>query len=140
MELKSVILEVAATSHSEFKGDVYSKEFALYVQDRLARIAREKYPDVFVDCILFGSKARGDFNRDSDIDLCFVLNCSEEQINKEEEYKYFLFDDRYSMEFDIGFEVSIDCYCMTEEQYKSPKRWVDQEIVKDGISWKNTRM
>lgn len=54
--------------------------------------------------ILYGSYARGDFNKDSDIDIMILTD-----LNDEEYYQYFekISDLAYDLEFDNNFDIEI---------------------------------
>lgn len=71
---------------------------------------KEKLTDSYVDMILFGSKSRGDSNRDSDIDLLLVIN-NKQCIDKADEV---LFD--VQMQYDI-YNVNMLIYL--ENNYRN---------------------
>jgi predicted nucleotidyltransferase len=67
--------------------------------------------DQLVSVILYGSKARGDFNSDSDIDLLILVR-DRENIDRNKIYDFLLDDDIY---FDLNFSLNI--YSVSEFQH-----------------------
>ena len=64
-------------------------------------IAKEVYGDKLLKVILYGSYARGDFNKESDIDLLFLVDTSPEK----ERQGFYDFLDK---SFDIKLESELD--------------------------------
>ena len=54
--------------------------------------------------ILYGSYARGDFNKDSDIDIMILTDLSDDEIVK---YRSNIYGLAYDIEFDNNFDVTI---------------------------------
>ena len=54
--------------------------------------------------ILYGSYARGDFNKDSDIDIMILTDLSDDEIVK---YRSDIYGLAYDIEFDNNFDVTI---------------------------------
>ena len=62
------------------------------------------YGSVIEKIILYGSYARGDFNKDSDIDIMILTD-----LKDEEYYQYFekISDFTYDLEYDNNFDIEI---------------------------------
>lgn len=54
--------------------------------------------------ILYGSYARGDFNKSSDIDIMILTDLSDEEII---EYRTKIWDYAYDIEFDNNFDITL---------------------------------
>ena len=54
--------------------------------------------------ILYGSYARGDFNKDSDIDIMILTDLSDNEII---EYRNKIYDIAYDIEFENDFDITI---------------------------------
>ena len=54
--------------------------------------------------ILYGSYARGDFNKDSDIDIMILTDLSDNEII---EYRNKIYDVAYDIEFENDFDITI---------------------------------
>ena len=54
--------------------------------------------------ILYGSYARGDFNKDSDIDIMILTDLSDNEIL---EYRNKIYDIAYDIEYDNDFDIAI---------------------------------
>jgi predicted nucleotidyltransferase len=79
--------------------------------------------------ILFGSKARGDFNIHSDIDLLIITS---EQINNSNRWK--LSD--ITSDINIDYEVALNCVYCNETEWKSNNivnQQLKNNIDRDGI-------
>ena len=92
---------------------------------RLLRIANVQTDDVW----LFGSKSRGDFDNDSDIDLLLIL----EKLDWKRKERIRMTDSRVSLEYD----VLLNTHILSRERWEELTRhratlW--REIQRDGIS------
>ena len=89
---------------------------------------KKELNDSYVDMILFGSKARGDANKDSDIDLLLVIN-NKQCIEKADEV---LFD--IQMQYDI-YNVNMLIYLESnyKNQLKNTKNTFFGNVKKEGI-------
>ena len=88
----------------------------------------DKLEDDLVSVQLFGSKARGDFHKESDIDILVVLkNPLENQIN-------FIYDTAISLSCKSNVYLSVKIFSQEEfNYYKSiPTRFI-QNVLKDGM-------
>ena len=54
--------------------------------------------------ILYGSYARGDFNKESDIDIMILTDLSDDEIIT---YRHQIYDYAYDMEFENDFEIQL---------------------------------
>lgn len=77
---------------------------------------------------LFGSKARGDFNKESDIDILVVLKePKEEQIN-------FIYDAVMSLCGEYGVYLSVKVFSEKEfEYYKSIPTLFIRNVLREGV-------
>lgn len=87
---------------------------------------RISYP-IIKKIILYGSKARGDFTEESDIDLLFI---TEKPLDKQEKYE--IFDFLSGIEF--KYNVLSSALFINEEELKEKERSLLREIKKDGIT------
>lgn len=81
--------------------------------------------------ILYGSYARGDFNRDSDVDIMILLDLSEEEAKA---YQNALFDSTY--DFNMDHDIEINPISHSEQLYR---KWLMaypffQNVEKDGVN------
>jgi len=78
--------------------------------EKLVAALKERYGERFISLVVFGSVARGEMRKDSDIDLLLVIDAiPEERIKRQEEfmdvereiesYVNALFDEGYSVDF-----------------------------------------
>lgn len=79
--------------------------------DGLKQVFGEKLKAV----ILFGSYARGDFNRDSDVDIAVLLDMPREEISG---YKRRLIE--YSSDLDFKYDILTSFRCIPCDEYE---RW-----------------
>lgn len=78
--------------------------------------------------ILYGSKARGDFTEDSDIDLLFITKKS---IDKREKYEFFDF----LSELEFKYNVLASALFINEREFKEKeKALLFKNIKKEGIT------
>lgn len=54
--------------------------------------------------ILYGSYARGDFNKDSDIDIMILTDLSDDEIV---EYRHKIWDYAYDIEYENNFDIEL---------------------------------
>lgn len=88
----------------------------------------DKLKDNLVSIQLFGSRARGDFHKDSDIDILVVLkNPAEDQIN-------FIYDTAMLSSCQYNVYLSVKIFSKKEfDYYKSiPTRFI-QNVLKEGL-------
>lgn len=78
--------------------DKESKEIKKFV-NKIQKILKNRLKKV----ILYGSYARGDFNKNSDIDIMILTDLNEEEI---EEYRDQISDVAYDIELDTGVILS----------------------------------
>lgn len=79
--------------------------------------------------VLFGSKAKGDFNTYSDIDLLII---TQEEINNNDRWK--LSD--ISSDININYEVALNCVYCHENKWKSNdivNQQLKSNIERDGV-------
>ena len=88
---------------------------------------RKKNPKAEV--VLFGSRARGDFNQDSDWDILILLNRNTVDKKIEIEYRNELFE----IELEIGSPISTFVYSRNEWETKHRITPLYQNIKAEGI-------
>jgi len=101
----------------------YSEQRAI---DGVLRRISHLYPAIN-KIILYGSKARGDFLEDSDIDLLFVLD---RRISKE--MKFEIYDVLY--EFEVEHDVVISAVFVSGEVFTARTSPFVQRVAKEGIT------
>jgi len=89
---------------------------------------KEELKDTFVDLVLFGSKARGDSNKNSDIDLLLVIT-DKKHIEKADEI---LFD--LQMKYDL-YDINMLIYSKSvyNEQLNNSKNIFLGNVKREGI-------
>lgn len=99
-----------------------TKQFALEV--------KKLYGDSLRDIILYGSCARGDFEKDSDIDIMVLLDIPQEQIGKARK-KLLDISDRLDLDNDVVLSPVIQNYRLYK-QYM-PVSVFYQNVQKEGV-------
>lgn len=101
-----------------------------YFEERFLNEIIEKirisYP-LIKKIILYGSKARGDFNEVSDIDLLFII---EKTIDKKKKYEFF----EFISELELKYNVLASVLFINEKELKEKESSLFREIKKDGIT------
>jgi predicted nucleotidyltransferase len=77
--------------------------------DRTIRHIRNVCKDNLVSVILYGSKARGDFLPESDIDILILVH-NRDKVDRDKLYDFLLFDD-------IGYECNISLNIYESEYF-----------------------
>lgn len=102
-------------------------------QDRRAlldfkRIVKKKFGSQIKEIRLFGSKARGDWHKESDIDVLVVLkSATDDQMN-------FIYDTVMFLCGEYGVYLSVKVFSEKEfNQYQSIPTIFTQRILKEGI-------
>jgi predicted nucleotidyltransferase len=94
---------------------------------RIKNVVREIEPDARI--ILYGSTARGDRGKDSDIDLLILINRRKITREEEKRIKYPLYD----LEFDTGQIISPLVVSALEWEIKHRITPFYQNILREGI-------
>ncbi len=95
--------------------------------NRLKERLLETYPDRLVETVLFGSQARDEAGRESDIDVLVVLKG---EVNPVAEIKN---NSAWISELCLETDESINCVYLSEEQFRTAKIPLLREIRKEGI-------
>jgi uncharacterized protein (UPF0332 family)/predicted nucleotidyltransferase len=99
---------------------------------------RERYGDDLLRVVLFGSKARGDFDSESDFDVLVVLRMEDEAYFRESREIC-----NFTADVDLAYGVVISPLIKTEPDYKTMRRdnlLLSRNIEHDGvILWTNPR-
>ena len=82
--------------------------------------------------ILYGSYARGDFNKSSDIDIMILTDLSDDEIF---EYRVKVWDYAYDIEYDNNFEIMLSPLIRNIDKFNY---WLEAKpfymnVVKEGI-------
>ena len=82
--------------------------------------------------ILYGSYARGDYNKDSDIDIMILTDLSDDEIA---EYRIKIYDIAYDIEYENDFDICISPLLKNTNNFKY---WIEalpfyQNVKKEGI-------
>lgn len=101
--------------------DNVTTDFTYMVQERIGK-------DI-IQCRLFGSCARGDYDDDSDIDIILLTNCNRQ---KSEKYTDILID--IVTELAMKYFVVVNAFCVPYREYEDKKSWYDffVNIEKEG--------
>ncbi|MDT3738600.1 MAG: nucleotidyltransferase domain-containing protein [Candidatus Kapabacteria bacterium] len=95
---------------------------------RIKDCVRQKSPDA--EIILFGSRARGESNKDSDWDILILLRQSIVNHSLEREYR----DELYNIELSIGQSVSALIFSKNEWENKHRVTPLFDNIQREGIN------
>lgn len=92
-------------------------------------MVQEKIGEDVVQCRLFGSCARGDYDDYSDIDIILLTNCNREE---SEQYADMLID--IVTELALKHMVVVNALCVPYKEYEEKKSWYDffVNIEKEG--------
>lgn len=90
----------------------------------------EIYGDSIKGIILFGSYARGDFDKDSDIDIAVILDLPR---GKEAAFRYRLIE--FSTELDMKYDTLTSFRCIPYSEFEKWKNTLPfyESIQKEGI-------
>lgn len=102
------------------------------VVQQIAREYKSKlqslYGKDFVELILFGSHARGDFHEESDVDFAVVLRKPEVRA-AEEIFK----TSPIGAKLELKYGLMLSTLPVSEQKKKTSMQWVFQNIRKEGI-------
>lgn len=91
--------------------------------------AKVKQKNPLAEIVLFGSHARGDFNKNSDWDILILLNQNHVNRLEEKEYRDELFD----IELEVGEPISTIVLSKTDWENKHKITPLYQSIKREGI-------
>lgn len=114
----------------EKRGEDMTEEKIQEVVQKFAEEVKRIYGTKLMEIILYGSCARGDFAKDSDIDIMILLNVPEENINSERKRIYDV-SDRLDLEYDVVLTPVFQNY-LVYEKYMSASVFY-QNIKREGI-------
>lgn len=94
-------------------------------------VIREIYGSHLRQVILYGSYARGDYNKDSDVDIMILLDLSDLDIK---EYRHQLTE--FTFDFNMDYDIDIKPIAKNESHYN---KWVENypfyaNVKKDGVT------
>lgn len=107
----------------------------MFVLNELAIFTEDDLGSIFVDAALFGSYAREENNDESDIDICLILDCTQEDIYTK--YKHQSFDVKF--ELYMTYDIPVDILCITKDELQKPTRIVTSIIKREGIFWRDSK-
>jgi predicted nucleotidyltransferase len=106
-------------------------EIAALLADLKRRLER-RFGDRFVALYLFGSRARGDHDPDSDVDVAVVLD---QEMPAPYDAKCLLIDDTYDLMLETGFYIqpwALEKGALeTPEAHPTPK--ISRAVLRDGL-------
>lgn len=85
-----------------------------------AKMVQECVGKDVIQCRLFGSFARGDYDDDSDIDIILLANCDRKESEK---YTNVLID--IVTELAMKYFVVVNTVCVPHREYEEKKKWYD---------------
>ena len=93
------------------------------------KMVQEHIGEDIIQCRLFGSCARGDYDDDSDIDIILLTNCNRQESEK---YTDILID--IVTELAMKYFVVVNVFCVPYIEYEEKKSWYDffVNIEKEG--------
>ncbi len=115
----------------------------LTTNERIALVAlvdrlRQRYDDDLLRVVLFGSKARGDFDEESDLDLLIVVRMPDDDYRR---YWNEIVNGTYDIE--LQHDVVFSFIIKDEPQYALMRQWnllLNRNIEQDGIElWTSQR-
>lgn len=98
-----------------------------YIKNLIRTRIKQKNPNA--EIILFGSQARGDFNKDSDWDILILLNQFDVSRDTEMEYREELFE----VELETGEPISTFVFSKNDWESKHKVTPLYQNIKTEGI-------
>ena len=97
---------------------------------KIVKLARKEFPES--EIILYGSRARGDNQNDSDWDLLVLIDAPEISFNREKK----IIDDFYELEVDVGEAFSPLIYRKSDWEERYVHTPLFENINKEGIQIK----
>ena len=94
---------------------------------KIVRLARKEFPES--EIILYGSRARGDNQKDSDWDLLVLIDAPEVSFNREKK----IIDDFYELELDMGEVFSPLIYRKSDWVEKYVHTPLFENVSREGI-------
>lgn len=91
---------------------------------------RKHFPDIVDRVILFGSKAREDSHRESDIDLLIVINTDNRQIKRK------ILDLSWDAMLNNDFKIFISPVIFFKKEYEQYQKWHSSflhNVAKEGV-------
>ena len=90
---------------------------------------RIKSVDAGSEVYLFGSRARGEAQKESDWDVLILIDKPKKSRQIEEKYR----DTIFQIEMEIGAPISIFVYSKTDWEYRFSKTPLYQNVKKEGV-------
>lgn len=102
------------------------------VIDEFVRGVNEILGDRVKKIMLYGSYARGDYNKSSDIDIMILTDLSEEEI---EAYRQKIYDFTHDIEWDNNFDIMISPLIKNIDKYNNRINVVPfyMNVQKEGV-------
>ncbi len=94
---------------------------------KIVKLARKEFPES--EIILYGSRARGDNQKDSDWDLLVLIDAPEVSFNREKK----IIDDFYELELDMGEVFSPLIYRKSDWVEKYVHTPLFENVSREGI-------
>ena len=97
---------------------------------KLTTKAKEMMGKHFFNSAVFGSRARGDFAIKSDLDICIILNTSEQVVD---DFTYNIGSDVLDIQEDSSIDISI--FTISLDRFLNSEASIYKNIKKEGIFW-----
>lgn len=124
-------MNVALKGKDKLKGDGCMTEEKIHtVIESFAKEAKKIYGAKLQEIILYGSCVRGDFKKDSDIDVLVLLNVPSEEISLERK-RILDFTDRLDLAYDVVLAPVFQSFQLFEK-YRTVSMFY-QTVQKEGV-------
>lgn len=106
-------------------------EKELRIFKKTIEMANKASNGLLFNAAVFGSRARGDNNEDSDIDVCLIFDMEAEDIIY---ITHNFMDELVNLQCDEGLEINT--YSVPKRRFINKDVSVIRNIVKEGLFWK----
>ena len=114
------------------EGDSMSEKKIQEVMEKFTEAVKRIYGSKLRYCILYGSCARGDFEKDSDIDVMLLLDVPQESIGAERK-KILEISDQLDWDYDVVLAPVLQSYRLYKQYLPVSKFY--QNVQKEGIQF-----
>jgi predicted nucleotidyltransferase len=108
---------------------IHKQPYLSYIEQQVVEDIVQKIPSVYSlinKIILYGSRARGDFLEDSDIDILFVTDYSIPRV-----LKFEIYDMLY--EFEVEYGVIISVIFVSKEVFETRTTSFIRQVQREGV-------
>lgn len=98
--------------------------------EKLIVFSKEIFKEKFINVILYGSYARGDYDEESDIDIMIMVDMSREELTK---YRRVIND--FCTDIDLQYNVLLTYKLQSQSFFNEWKNVLPfyQNVIKDGV-------